>query len=151
LRRWSDRAEITAKNILEPLALPVTGGLAVALTVFGIVGQVLGLGAPLHAVTNDSPTSLLQPARLESLAGFPMTGIEDASHGTSHVLMVEATVNAEGEAASYRILSGSTNPALRRELDQVMLFSRFRPELSFGRPTTGGHVVLSFSEFRVRG
>jgi hypothetical protein len=151
LRRWSDRAEITVKNILEPLALPVTGGLAVALTVFAIVGQVLGLGAPLHAVTNDSPTNLLQPARLESLAGFPMTGIEDASHGTSHVLMVEATVNAEGEAASYRILSGSTNAALRRELDQVMLFSRFQPELSFGRPTTGGHVVLSFSEFRVRG
>jgi hypothetical protein len=67
------------------------------------------------------------------------------------VLLVEATVNAEGEAASYRILSGPTNQALRRELDQVMLFSRFRPELSFGRPTTGGHVVLSFSEFRVRG
>jgi hypothetical protein len=151
LRRWRDRVEITVKNILEPLALPVTGGLAVALTVFAIVCQVLGLGAPLQAVTNDSPTSLLQPARLESLAGFPMTGIEDASHGTSHVLLVEATVNAEGEAASYRILSGPTNQALRRELDQVMLFSRFRPELSFGRPTTGGHVVLSFSEFRVRG
>jgi hypothetical protein len=151
LRHWSDRAEIMVKNILEPLALPVTGGLAVALTVFAIVGQVLGLGAPLHAITNDSPTSLLQPARLESLAAFPMTGIEDASHGTSHVLLVEATVNAEGEAASYRILSGPTNQALRRELDQVMLFSRFRPELSFGRPTAGGHVVLSFSEFRVRG
>ncbi|MGB6429449.1 MAG: hypothetical protein WBF06_02605 [Candidatus Acidiferrales bacterium] len=151
LRRWRDRCEIVAKNILEPLALPVTGGLAVALTVFAIVCQVLGLGAPLQAVTNDAPTSLLQPARLESLAEFPMTGIEDASHGTSHVLMVEATVNADGEAASYRILSGPTNKALRRELDQVMLFSRFRPELSFGRPTAGGHVVLSFSEFRVHG
>jgi hypothetical protein len=151
LRRWRDRCEIVVKNILEPLALPVTGGLAVALTVFAIVCQVLGLGAPLQAVTNDAPTSLLQPARLESLAAFPMTGIEDAGHGTSHVLMVEATVNADGEAASYRILSGPTNKALRRELDQVMLFSRFRPELSFGRPTGGGHVVLSFSEFRVRG
>jgi hypothetical protein len=151
LRRWRDRVEIVVKNILEPLALPVTGGLAVALTVFAIVCQVLGLGAPLHAVTNDSPTGLLQPARLVSLASFPMTGIEDASHGTSHVLVVEATVNAEGEAASYRILSGPTNQTLRRELDQVMLFSRFRPELSFGRPTDGGHVVLSFSEFQVRG
>jgi hypothetical protein len=151
LRRVRDRVEIVVKNILEPLALPVTGGLAVALTVFAIVCQVLGLGAPLHAVTNDSPTELLQPARLESLASFPMTGIEEASHGASHVLLVEATVNAEGEAASYRILSGPTNQTLRRELDQVMLFSRFRPELSFGRPTDGGHVVLSFSEFRVRG
>jgi hypothetical protein len=151
LRRASDRCEIVLKNILEPLALPVTGGLAVALTVFVVVCQVLGLGAPLQAVTNDSPTGLLQPARLESLASFPMTGIEDASHGTSHVLVVEATVDANGEAASYRILSGPTSESLRRQLDQVMLFSRFRPELSFGRPTDGGHVVLSFSEFRVRG
>ncbi|MGB6200599.1 MAG: hypothetical protein WA871_07765 [Candidatus Acidiferrales bacterium] len=151
LRRWRDHIEIMAKNILEPLALPVTGGLAVALTVFAIVGQVLGLGAPLRAVTNDSPTDLLQPARLESLASFPMTGIEEASHGTTHVLLVEATVNAEGQAASYRILSGPTNQALQRELDQVMMFSRFRPELNFGRPTGGGHVVLSFSEFRVHG
>lgn len=151
LRRWRDRCELVLKNILEPLALPVTGGLVSALTVFAIVCQVLGLGAPLQAVTNDTPTSLLQPARIESLAPFPMTGIEDASNGTSHVLLVEATVNADGEAASYRILSGPTNQYLRRELDQVMLFSRFRPELSFGRPTAGGHVVLSFSEFRVRG
>ncbi len=151
LRRWSDRCEIVLKNILEPLALPVSGGLAVALAVFVVVGQVLGLGAPLHAVTNDAPTNLLQPARLESLASFPITGIEDASHGTSHVLVVEATVSANGEAASYRILSGQTDEALRRELDQVMLFSRFRPDLSFGRPTDGGHVVLSFSEYRVRG
>jgi hypothetical protein len=151
LRRVRDHGMIVLKNILEPLALPVTGGLVTALTVFAIVCQVLGLGAPLQAVTNDSPTSLLQPASLESLAPFPMTGIEDASHGASHVLLVEATVNADGEAASYQILSGPTSEALRRELDQVMLFSRFRPELSFGRPTTGGHVVLSFSEIRVRG
>jgi anti-sigma factor RsiW len=151
LRRWSDHCETVLKNILEPLALPVSGGLAVALTVFVIVGQVLGLGTPLQAVTNDAPTNLLQPARLETLASFPMTGIEDASHGASHVLVVEATVSANGEAASYRILSGPTSDALRRELDQVMLFSRFRPELSFGRPTDGGHVVLSFSEYRVRG
>jgi hypothetical protein len=33
----------------------------------------------------------------------------------------------------------------------VLLFSRFRPMMSFGRPTSGGHVVLSFSEVRVKG
>jgi anti-sigma factor RsiW len=149
LHRWRDRGEIWLKNILEPLALPVTGGLVTALTVFAIVCQVLGLGAPLHAVTNHSPTNLLQPARVETLAAFPMTGIEDAGHGTPHALLVEATVNAQGEAASYRILSGPTNQTVRRELDQVMLFSRFQPELSFGRPTPGGHVVLSFSEIQI--
>ena len=35
--------------------------------------------------------------------------------------------------------------------DQMLLFARFSPMLSFGRPTAGGHVVLSFSAVRVRG
>ena len=38
-----------------------------------------------------------------------------------------------------------------RHADQMLLFSRFSPMLSFGRPTAGGHVVLSFSAVRVRG
>jgi hypothetical protein len=40
---------------------------------------------------------------------------------------------------------------VQRELDQVLFFSRFRPQMSFGRPTSGGHVILSFSQIRVRG
>jgi len=43
----------------------------------------------------------------------------------------------------YQILSGPHSLELRRQLDQMLLFSRFSPMLSFGRPTAGGHVVLS--------
>jgi hypothetical protein len=51
----------------------------------------------------------------------------------------------------YQILSGPSNPELRHQLDQMLLFSRFSPMLSFGRPTAGGHVILSFSAVHVRG
>jgi hypothetical protein len=64
---------------------------------------------------------------------------------------VEATVNAQGEAVTYEILSGPDNPTIRRQLDLVLLFSRFRPQMSFGRFTSGGHVVLSFSDISVKG
>ena len=60
-------------------------------------------------------------------------------------------LEGSGEAATYRILSGDVDPAMRHELDQVVLFSRFRPELSFGRPLSGGTVLLSFNKIRVRG
>ena len=30
---------------------------------------------------------------------------------------------------------------MTHQIDQVLLFSRFRPELSFGRPTGGGRVL----------
>ncbi len=52
---------------------------------------------------------------------------------------------------SYNILSGPKDAAVKHQIDQVLLFSRFRPEISFGRPTGGGQVLLSFSEVRVRG
>jgi hypothetical protein len=38
-----------------------------------------------------------------------------------------------------------------RQLDLVLLFSPFRPQMSFGRFTSGGRVVLSFSDISVRG
>ena len=43
-RRACTRAELILKNILEPLALPATGGFTVALVVFVLVCQLLGIG-----------------------------------------------------------------------------------------------------------
>lgn len=151
VRRARTRADLVLKNILEPLAIPATGGFTVAFVVFVMVCQVLGLGVPLRADSNDSPTNLLQPARLEALAPFPITGLEESGHAGPHALLVEATINAQGEAVSYRILAGPDTDTIRRQLDLVLLFSRFRPEMSFGRFTAGGRVVLSFSDISIRG
>ena len=149
-KRLHTRAHLTLENILGPLALPATGGVIAALLVFSVVYQVLLVGAPLGAVPNDLPTNLLQPARLEALAPFPVPELEEGRSGP-HALLVEATVNAQGEVVNYQILAGPDDRAIRRQLDQVLLFSRFRPQMSFGRPMPGGRVVLSFSEVRVKG
>ena len=149
-KRLHTRAHLTLENILGPLALPATGGVIAALLVFSVVYQVLLVGAPLGAVPNDLPTNLLQPARLEALAPFPVPELEEGRSGP-HALLVEATVNAQGEVVNYQILAGPDDRVIRRQLDQVLLFSRFRPQMSFGRPTPGGRVVLSFSEVRVKG
>jgi anti-sigma factor RsiW len=152
LRRAKDRLEVVLENIFEPLALPATGGIVVALFVFALIYQVLGAGMPAGAATPDSPTNLLQPARLEALAGFQMSRLEEMTRtGGQHPLLVEAMVNADGQAVSYRVISGQVDENMQRELDQVLFFSRFRPQMSFGRPTSGGRVILSFSQIRVRG
>lgn len=151
LRYWKNRVQLVLDNILEPLALPATGGLVAALLVFAMIYQVLGTGMPLDAATPDSPTNLLQPARLEVLAGFQMSRLEEMNHTMGFPLLVETTVNSSGQAVSYRILSGRADMAVQHELDQVLLFSKFRPQMSFGRPMSGGRVVLSFSQIRVQG
>ncbi len=154
LKGLASRAHLVMENILEPLALPATGGVAAVLLMFVVTYHLIAVGMPLGAVPNDQPTNLLLPARLESLAPFSVAGtVEDGEAGLAgpHALLVEATVNAQGQVVNYQILSGPRNLAVRRQLDQVLLFSRFRPQMSFGRPTSGGRVVLSFSEIRVKG
>lgn len=146
------RVSVFFDNILRPLAVPATGGLLTAAFAFVFLVQSLIVGIPMGYIPNDLPTQLVQPARLESLAPFPVPGlISSSSYSNSGVLMVEATLNAEGQVAGYTILSGPSDAAIRHAIDQVLIFSRFQPEMTFGRPTAGGRVVLSFSEVRVRG
>jgi Putative zinc-finger len=150
-RLWG-RLAVRLENMIRPLAVPATGGLLTALLAFIIVAQSLLVGVPVGAVPNDLPTNLLQAARLESLAPFPVPGIpakEGITNG--YVLALRTTLDARGEVVDYEILSGPQDAVTRRQLDQMLLFSRFRPQMSFGRPMAGGHVMLSFSEVRVKG
>jgi len=149
---WS-RAAVTFENILKPLAVPATGGILTALVAFVLIVQNILVGVPMGGIVpNDLPLNLVQPARLESLAPFPVPGVVASSaHSESGELLLEATLNASGEVVYYKILSGPNDQAVQHQLDQVMLFSRFRPQFSFGRPQAGGRVLVSFSEVRVRG
>ncbi len=153
IREWTDRIGLMLENILKPLALPATGGLAAALVVFAVTARLIAAGVPMGGAPNDLPIHLMQPARLETLAPFPVPGPAESESGVAgeHALVVEATVNAQGEVVNYQILYGPRGLSVRRQLDQVLLFSRFRPQMSFGRPMPGGRVVLSFSEIRVKG
>ncbi len=72
-------------------------------------------------------------------------------HPDSGALLLEATLNAQGQVVFYKILSGPNDSAVQKQIDQVLLFSRFRPELSFGLPMAGGRVLLSFSQVNVHG
>lgn len=155
---WS-RASLIFENIFRPLAVPATGGIVTALVVFALVVQNVLVGVPVGFVPNDLPlnnglvfSSLVQPAQLESLAPFGLPGIvATGAEDDSGRLVLEATLNAHGDVVSYKILSGPSDPLVHRQLDQILLFSRFRPRLNFGRPTDGGRVLLGFSEVRVRG
>jgi hypothetical protein len=148
---WST-ASLTFENILKPIAVPATGGILTALLVFVLVAHNILVGVPVGIVTDDLPLNLVQPARLESLAPFPLPGSSGNSESTgSAPLLLEATLNAQGQVVSYRILAGPNDQAVQRQIDQIMMFSHFRPETSFGRPQAGGRVLLSFSEVRVHG
>jgi hypothetical protein len=156
-QRWQrikDRAEILLDNVFRPLTVPATGGLFSAFLIFGFVLHMIMPGITVRADPNDIPTGLLRPAELVSLYNYPDAALPEVQHpdvDLQHDLWVDVTVDAQGQMANYDIISGADTPQLRHQLDQVLIFSRFRPMLSFGRPIPGGHVVLSFSAVHVRG
>jgi hypothetical protein len=139
------RLSLIFGNILAPLAIPATGGVLTALCVFVLILQSMLVGVPMGGVVaNDQPLNFVQPAYLENFGPLAAPDFEDG-------LTLEATVNARGQEVNYRILSGETNSAVTRQIDQMLLVSRFRPRLANGLPTDGGHVVLNFHAIRVKG
>jgi len=155
--RWQklkDRAEVLFENTYRPMTVPATGGLFSAILVFVFVLHMIMPGITVQADPNDLPVGLLRPAELISLSQNPEGTDPEEQHpdvNLGHDLLLDVTVDADGGMSTYRILAGSDSPKLRHQLDQILLFSRFSPMLSFGRPTAGGHVMLSFSAVHVRG
>ena len=149
-RIWS-RVVFTFDNILRPIAVPATGGVLTALVAFVLIVQNILVGIPMGGIVpNDLAMNIVQPARIESLADFQMPGMI-AGPVSSGALTIDATLNTEGQVVSYKILAGPDDTATHHQLDQVMMFSRFTPGSSFGYPTSGSHIMISFSEIRVRG
>jgi hypothetical protein len=154
MRRIRDRAELLLDNVFRPLTVPATGGFFSAIVVFALVLQLIVPGITVRAVPNDVPLNILRPAELITLSDYPSSWApeqHDVELSLPHGLLIDVTVDQHGQMVAYQILSGPKSVDLRHQLDQMLLFSRFRPMMSFGRPTAGGHVILSFSAIRVRG
>ena len=151
-RRVRRAASRMLVDFLEPLAVPATGGVAASLFVYALMLHSFFLGVPLGAVPHDQPIPVIQPARLQSLSALPASaGVQHIPDLNSDVTLVEFTVNAQGQAVSYEVLSGRPDREAQRQLDHMMMFSHFQPQLNFGRPTAGGRVLVRFDEFHVRG
>ena len=154
MRRIRDGAELLLDNVFRPLSLPATGGFFSAIIVFVLVLQLIVPGITVRAVPNDVPLNILRPAELITLSDYPASWApeqHDLELSLPHGLLIDVTVDKNGQMVAYQIISGPKSVDLRHQLDQMLLFSRFRPMMSFGRPTSGGHVILSFSAVRVRG
>jgi len=153
-QRYRDRAEIVLDNVLRPITLPATGGFVSAMLVFAFVLHLMTPGITVQAIPNDVPLNLMQPAELVTLSDSPGNWApenHDSELSLPHGLLLDVTVDAQGQMMDYQILSGPKTQEMQHQLNQMLLFSRFTPMKSFGRKISGGHVILSFSAVRVRG
>jgi anti-sigma factor RsiW len=140
LRTWTVDIKLAIDNLMRPLALPFAGGLASALLLFGVLVPTLGFRP---AVANDIPSVFYTAATLVEVAP-----VDASNDGT----VVELYIDAKGQAMDYSVQRGELSPALRADLNQIIVFSRCTPATWFGRPTNG-KVLVSFRRVRydVRG
>jgi putative zinc finger protein len=135
--RWS--------NALSGLMFPATAGLVSAVLFFGLIVGFIAVPLPVQASSDDVPFMLYTPPQLSSSPFITTVGSLDGS------LVVETYVDANGRVEDYRIISAPAGTErLIPQLDNMMIFTTFRPAMNLGRPTAG-RVVLSFSGVNVKG
>ena len=144
---------VRLENGFNAFMFPATAGVLSAVLFFGLIIGFFGLPAQADQNTKDVPLGgLYTPPQL---TGSPPLFLNTISSNTGsnndEPVLVETYVDANGRVQDYRIISapeGSEN--LVPELDNLLIFTTFRPAMSMGRPTPA-RVVLSFTRVNVRG
>lgn len=134
---------VRLQNALDAFMLPATAGLVTAIVVFGLLIGFFAL-PPTVSAANDVPTLLYTPPEWQG-SQFSVGNINADS------VVVETDVDANGHVQDFHVLSAPPgSEETIRQINNVMLFTIFRPATSFGQPAPG-RVVLSFSKISVRG
>lgn len=138
---------VRLQDAVNAFMLPATAGVVSAVVFFGLLIGFLALPGQLSAANDDVPTLLYTPPQLRALpADMGLSAVN------SEPVVVETFVDSNGRVQDYRIISGPAGDhgKLLPQLNNIMIFTTFRPATSFGVPTSG-RVVLSFSKINVKG
>jgi hypothetical protein len=143
---WYESVLLQWQLAFRTFMFPATAGVFSAVVFFGILIGYVTLPASASARNTDVPTMLFTPAQLRMAPSEMQLGLP-----TDESIVVETIVDANGRVESYRVISAPVNSEkLMPQLDNMMIFTIFRPATAFGKPTPS-KVVLSFSSVNVRG
>lgn len=138
LEAWALRA----RNLMEPLAIPLAGGVVSTLVLFSMLAPTYPIAVASSSIP-DVPTVFHVDPTIKSAAPFGLSDDE---------VVVEVVIDEEGRVVDYTLPAVPANSSLRREIENNLLFVRFTPAMSFGQPTPG-RLRLSFrrSQIDVKG
>lgn len=138
--RWRDRVELTLRNLMRPLALPAVGGLCSAIFLFSTLVPMFKSAFMLNGA-GDIPTMLSTEPMLKYTAPIAFAD-RDA--------VVDLQLDDQGRIVNFTIVSapGQQNEALRRHIENHLLFTEFWPATTFGRGVAGT-IRISFRNNRI--
>jgi hypothetical protein len=118
-----------------------------SILLIGTVAMLIGaFAAPEQAVAGDSPMAGITAPH------YLYTSTEGTGGMRSHLqpVVVEAYVNGQGEVYDFRILAGPRDAQTQMAIENLLLFSVFRPATLYGQPVRGV-ALISFSSVAVHG
>lgn len=128
---------VRIENLMRPLALPFAGGIVSALVLFSMLVPAYPSGAA-RVTQGDVPTALYTDPTVKSAAPFSLSDDE---------VVVDLVIDGQGRVVDYT-LPATASVALRREVENNLLFTQFNPAMAFGQPQTG-RIRLSFRRTHV--
>jgi hypothetical protein len=136
--RWWEDVSVNIENLMKPFALPAAGGFCAAVLLFMTLVPAFSLR---HSSVGDVPTGLSTEPALKSIGpiGFQYGDAE-----------VDLRIDEQGRIINYSIMSGQGigQEALRRSIENKLLFTQFTPATAFGIPIVGT-LRLSFRSSRI--
>jgi hypothetical protein len=135
-----DNMRLWSQNAMRPFAIPTAGGFFSAAILFGLLSPIFSM--PLISAADDVPTGLYTTASVKT--SVPMSIVDDD-------LVVELTIDEQGRMTDYTIPASqnSTNSrAVRRAVENNLLFTQFTPATTFGQPKIG-KIRISFKTSRI--
>jgi Putative zinc-finger len=145
LAGWLTRIRREASGMMRPFALPMAGGLASALILFALVAP--GFAVPARSNIADVPTVLSTEATLLGMGPFGFNGDN---------ITIDVSVDSRGSVTGYSSPNGEqewlNDPAVRRSVENVLIFAQISPGTTFGRPVSGTvRIMLRRSWIDVKG
>ena len=138
------RVALIWRTSVAPLAVQTAGGMAAAVLLLAGLFRLFGPGVEVQA-NDDGLAHLIAPRYLYS--EVPPTAVKT---GRDVPVLIDAKVDTRGRVYDYTIIDGPSDQAVRRQVEQNLLTSVFKPATVFGVPVDG-HVMLTYMGVSVRG
>lgn len=131
-------------DLVRPIAIPALSGVVLTGLFFVPLLSIFFAGVNLNASGKDIPSGIFTEPRPQLLYVTQFVQLENFSM-VKEPITLEAEVAQDGKVLDYTILTGPSDPATVKSLNQFLLFEvKIGPAMLFGRPTLG-KVVLSLS------
>lgn len=133
-------------DFVRPIAIPAVSGVVLTFVFFVPLLSIFFTGANLNASDRDIPSGIFTDPRPKLVYNSQFVKLANF-RSVKEPIELEVEVAQDGTVRHYRILSGPSDAATVKSLDEFLYFEvKIDPATLFGRPTEG-KIVLSLSFF----